>query len=40
MKNFLAVIGFLFILGFTVGSFDIIDFHLCVKAPGQCGKHN
>lgn len=37
--RFFTVIGVWFMLMFALGTFDIIDFHVCVKGPGECGRH-
>jgi hypothetical protein len=38
MKTFFAVTGFVFWLLFAIGSVNVIDFHVCAKAPGECSK--
>jgi hypothetical protein len=38
MKNFFAGVGVWFCIMFTLGSIDVIDFHICAKSPGACSK--
>lgn len=39
MKTFLAVYGALHILALVMGSVNVIDYHVCIKGPGDCGPH-
>ena len=36
MKTFLAVIGAFIMICFMLGILGMVDFHLCVRAPGEC----
>lgn len=40
MKTFLAVVGALHLLAFVAGSLGLIDYHVCIKGPGDCGPHD
>lgn len=36
IRNALATLGALHALWFAIGATDMIDYHLCIKAEGQC----
>lgn len=38
MKTLMAAIGGVITFAFILGSLQIIDFHLCIKAAGECQK--
>ena len=33
---FILVVGVVHIVGGLLGSLDVIDYHLCIKPPGEC----
>lgn len=39
MEITLAGIGIAHILFMLFGMFDVIDYHICIKGPGECGIH-
>ena len=36
MKTFLACFGAAHIAATFIGAFGFIDYHLCIKGPGEC----
>ena len=38
MKGFMLVVGAFHILCFVFGTFNVIDYHVCIKDNGQCAK--
>jgi hypothetical protein len=36
MKTFLAIIGAFIMVTFILGMLGLVDFVLCVRAPGEC----
>lgn len=40
MKTFLAVVGALHLLAFFAGALGLIDYHVCISGPGNCGSHD
>lgn len=38
MKTLMIAIGSVITFAFILGSLHIIDFHLCIKAAGECQK--
>jgi hypothetical protein len=39
MRTLLAVIGAVHLVAFLAGSIGMIDYHVCIKGPGECGPH-
>jgi hypothetical protein len=38
MKGFTLVVGAFHILCFVLGTFNVIDYHVCIKDNGPCAK--
>jgi len=36
MKTFFAVIGAVNVALFLLGAINAIDYHVCIKGPGEC----
>ncbi|MEX3556272.1 MAG: hypothetical protein VB131_06840 [Burkholderia gladioli] len=36
IKTFLIAFGFVYLAAFVLGGLGLIDFQICVAAPGQC----
>ena len=39
VESFLTGIGIAHILLMLFEMFDVIDYHICIKGPGECGIH-
>ena len=39
MIKVFAFIGIMHILLPVLGMLDVLDYHLCIKGPGECGTH-
>ena len=39
MESTLTGIGIAHILLMLFGMFGVIDYHICIKGPGECGIH-